>query len=47
MFVDELQSDWQADYRKAKDSIKAAVESDFQSIVDRMRDAGVLEVNCD
>ena len=47
LFVEELQSDWQADNRKAKDAIKAAVEDDFQGIVDRMKKAGVLEVNCD
>lgn len=47
LFVEELQSDFQQDYRKSKEAIKKAVESDFQSIVDRMKKAGVLEVVCD
>ena len=47
LFVEELQSDFQQDYRKSKEAIAKAVEADFQSIVDRMKKAGVLEVECD
>lgn len=47
LFVEEIQSDFQQDYRKQKDAIEKAVESDFEDIVARMKSAGVLEVNCD
>jgi len=45
--VEELQSDFQQDYRKSKEAIGKAVESDFEKIVERMKKAGVLEVECD
>jgi hypothetical protein len=47
LFVEELQSDFGADRRKAVAAINKAVDSDFQGIVDRMKKAGVLEVVCD
>ncbi len=47
LFVEEIQSDWSADYRKVRESIKKAVESNFEGIVAEMKAAGVLEVNCD
>jgi hypothetical protein len=47
LFVEELQSDFQQDYRKSKEAIGKAVESDFEKIVERMKKAGVLEVECD
>jgi hypothetical protein len=47
MFVEEIQSDHQQDYRRAKKAIKNAVDSDFEGIVARMKAAGVLMVECD
>lgn len=47
LFVEEIQSDFGQDFKKARDAIKAAVDSDFQGIVDRMKKAGLLEVECD
>jgi hypothetical protein len=47
MFIEELQSDYQQDYRKAIKTIADSVESDFHGIVKRMKEAGVLEVNCE
>jgi hypothetical protein len=47
LFINELQSDFGQDYKKAKDAIRDAVDADFQGIVDRMKKAGVLEVVCD
>ena len=47
LFIQELQSDWQAGVRKARDVISKSVDNDFQGIVDRMKAAGVLEVECD
>ena len=47
LFVEELQSDHSADYRKAKDAIGKAVDNDFAGIIERMKMTGVLEVNCD
>lgn len=47
LFVEELQSDWQAATRKAQTAIAQAVDTDFEGIVKRMKAAGVLEVNCD
>jgi hypothetical protein len=45
--VGELQSDFGQSYKKQKDAIRKSVDSDFQGIVKRMKDAGVLEVICD
>lgn len=47
LFVEELQSDFGQDLKKAKDAINKAVDSDFLGIVERMKAAGVLEVECD
>jgi len=47
LFVNELQSDFGQDYRKAKEAIESAVDTDFMGIVERMKKAGVLEVVCD
>lgn len=47
LFVEEIQSDFGQDFKKARDAIRAAVDSDFQGIVDRMKKAGLLEVECD
>ena len=47
LFVEEIQSDFGQDFKKAKDAIKKAVEDDFQGIVDRMKKAGLLQVDCD
>jgi hypothetical protein len=47
LFVEEAQSDFQQDYRKSKEAVSKAVESDFNGIIERMKKAGVLEVNCD
>jgi hypothetical protein len=47
LFIEELQSDYGADYRDAKEQIRHAVDNDFEGIVARMKVAGVLEVNCD
>lgn len=47
LFLEELQSDFQQSYRKAKKQVAEAVDADFLGIVERMKRAGVLEVNCD
>lgn len=47
LFIEEIQSDFGQTTRKVKQNIKESVENDFQSIVDSMKDAGVLEINCD
>jgi hypothetical protein len=47
LFIQEVQSDFGQDYKKAKDSISKAVDDDFEGIINRMKAAGVLEVNCD
>ncbi len=47
LFIEELQSDFGQSYKKQRDTISNAVESNFQKIVDRMKAAGVLEVVCD
>jgi hypothetical protein len=47
LFINEIQSDFGQDFKKAKDAINNAVDSDFNAIVERMKKAGVLEVNCD
>jgi hypothetical protein len=47
LFVEELQSDFGADHRKASAAIAKAVDNDFRGIVERMKKAGALEVVCD
>jgi Transglycosylase SLT domain len=47
LFIEELQSDFGQGYRRAKDSIAKAVDSDFNGIVKKMIDAGVLTKECD
>lgn len=47
LFVEEIQSDWSAETRKQREAIAKAVDSDFNGIVDRMKQAGVLGVVCD
>lgn len=44
--VGEVQSDFGQAFKKQKDAIKKAVDTDFQGIVDRMKSAGVLMVEC-
>jgi hypothetical protein len=47
LFVEEIQSDFGQDTKKQRDAINRAVDDDFEGIIQRMKDAGVLEVNCD
>lgn len=47
LFINEVQSDFGQDFKKARDAISKAVDDDFQGIVDRMKKAGVLRVECD
>ena len=47
LFINEVQSDFGQDFKKARDAISKAVDDDFQGIVDRMKKAGVLQVECD
>lgn len=47
LFVEEIQSDWAQDLRKARESIGQSVDDNFERIVQRMKDAGVLQVNCE
>ncbi len=47
LFVEELQSDFGQDTKKQKTIIGKAVDDDFEGIVDRMKKAGVLTVECD
>lgn len=47
LFVEEIQSDWGQDTKRQRDEIAKAVEDDFQGIVDRMKKAGLLQVDCD
>ena len=47
LFINELQSDFGQDYKRARDAIRDAVDADFTGIVERMKNAGVLEVVCD
>lgn len=47
LFVNEIQSDFGQEFKKSKNSINDAVDSDFNGIIERMKAAGVLEVNCD
>lgn len=47
LFVNEIQSDFGQDHRKSVEAIGKAVDEDFQGIVERMKKAGVLLVECD
>jgi len=47
LFIEEMQSDFSRSYHKSRASITNAVKNDFHGIIKRMKDAGVLEVNCD
>lgn len=47
LFVEEIQSDFGQAFRKQRDAIAKAVDSDFNGIVERMKNAGVLTVECD
>jgi hypothetical protein len=47
LFVEEVQADYGQDYKKQKDAINKAVDSDFNGIIERMKKAGVLAVECD
>jgi hypothetical protein len=47
LFIEELQSDFGQSMKKQKDAISAKVDADFEGIVDRMKKAGVLTVECD
>jgi len=47
LLVDEIQSDFAQDTRKAKMAITKAIDDNFKEIVERMKAAGVLEVECD
>ena len=47
LFIEEIQSDFGQSMRKSKLEIIRQVKSDFDGIVDRMKAAGVLEVECD
>jgi len=44
--VEEVQSDWGQSLRKQKGAINNAVDSNFNGIVERMKQAGVLQVEC-
>jgi hypothetical protein len=47
LFLEEVQSDFGQDTRKSKLQVIREVKADFNGIVERMKQAGVLEVNCD
>ena len=47
LFLEEIQSDFGQDMRKSKLEIVRQVKSDFDGIVNRMKAAGVLRVECD
>lgn len=47
LFVEEIQSDFGQATKKQQRAIAKAVDSDFNGIVERMKKAGVLEVDCD
>ena len=47
LFVDEIQSDFGQSFKKQRDAISKAVDNDFEGIIERMKKAGVVEVNCD
>lgn len=46
LFLEEVQSQRGASYRTAKSNINKDIDMDFLGIVERMRQSGVLEVNC-
>ena len=47
LFIEEVQGDWQQEYRTQVGGINKAVDNDFLKIVERMKKDGVLEVECD
>lgn len=47
LFLEEIQGDWPQAMRKSKLQVVRQVKEDFDGIVKRMENAGVLEVNCD
>lgn len=47
LFVEEIQSDFGQATKKQRGAIAKAVDSDFNGIVERMKKAGVLTVECD
>ena len=47
LFLEEIQSDFGQSFRKQKEQISKAVDADFTGIVDRMKKAGILTVECD
>lgn len=47
LFVEEIQSDFGQATKKQRDAIGKAVEADFNGIIERMKKAGVLTVDCD
>lgn len=47
LFIEEIQSDFAQDTRKQKLAMVRSVKENFDSIVDKMKASGVLEVNCD
>jgi len=47
LFIEEIQGDWPQAMRKQRQAIERAVDADFQGIVDKMKAAGVLKVECD
>ena len=47
LFVEEIQSDFGQSFKKQRDAISKAVDNDFEGIVERMKKAGVLQVECD
>ena len=47
LFIEEIQSDFGQATRKSKLQVVQQVKADFEGIVDRMKAAGVLAVECD
>jgi intein/homing endonuclease len=47
LFVEEIQSDFGQATKKQRDAIGKAVDADFNGIIERMKAAGVLTVECD
>ena len=47
LFVEELQSDWGQTLRKNKERLHQEIDTNFQVIVERMKQEGVLKEVCD
>ena len=47
LFIEEIQSDFGQATRKSKLQVVREVKENFDSIVERMKAAGVLAVECD